>query len=149
MRKWIVRIRGAVLMALTWAVIWAPFGPLAGMILDPDGTMDEPWIAVGALPGFLCGLVFSVVLAITERRRSINELSPARVAAWGAAGGFLLMMLLNSSFLGTPNTEHLFWRARWIITAGVTLLSAASAAGSLALARTAKKREVPEASDVA
>jgi hypothetical protein len=136
-------------MALTWAVIWAPFGPLAGMILDPDGRMDEPWIAIGAFPGFLCGLVFSVVLAITERRRGIHELSLARVAAWGAAGGFLLMVLLNSSFIGTPNTEHLFWRARWIITAGVTLLSAASAAGSLALARMAKKREVTEPADVA
>jgi hypothetical protein len=149
MRNWLARIRGAVLMALTWAVIWAPFGPLAGMILDPDGRMDEPWVLVGAGPGFLCGLIFSTVLAITERHRSIQELSPARVAVWGAAGGFLLMMLLNTSLLGTPNTEHLFWRARWIITAGVTLLSAASAAGSLLLARMAKKREAPETSDVA
>lgn len=144
MRKWLARIRGAVLMALTWAVIWAPFGPLAGMIVDPDGRMDEPWVLVGAGPGFLCGLLFSVVLAITERRRGIHELSLARVATWGAGGGFLLMLLLNSSLLGTPNTEHLFWRARWIITAGVTALSAASAAGSLLLARMAKKREAPE-----
>lgn len=148
MRKWLGRVRGAILMALTWAVIWAPFGPLAGMILDPDGRMDEPWIAVGAFPGFLCGLIFSVVLGIAGRRRSIHELSLARVAAWGAAAGFLLMVV-NMTSLGTPNTEHLFWRARWIITAGVTLLSAASAAGSLALARMAKKREAPETADVA
>lgn len=130
-------------MALTWAVIWAPFGPLLGMIVDPDGTMDEPWIAVGALPGFFCGLLFSVVLAITERRRSLHDLSLARVAAWGAAGG-LLPMVLNTGLLGTPNTEHPFWRARYIIIGGVTLLSAASAVGSVLLARWSKKREAPE-----
>jgi len=134
-------------MALTWAVIWAPFGPLLGMIVDPDGTMDEPWIVVGALPGFLCGLIFSVVLGIAERRRSLHELSLARVAIWGAAGG-LFLMVLNTGLLGTPNTEHLFWKARYIIIGGVTLLSAASAAGSLLLARMAKKRESPEAADV-
>ena|SRR5688572_20191179 len=145
MRKWLARIRGAVLMALTWAVIWAPFGPLLGMIVDPDGTMDEPWILVGAAPGFICGLIFSVVLAITERRRSVHELSLARVATWGAAGG-LFLVVLNSGLLGTPNTEHLFWRARYIIMGGVTVLSAASAVGTLLLARMAKKRE---ASDVA
>ena len=127
-------------MALTWAVIWAPFGPVLGLILDPDGTMDEPWIAVGALPGFFCGLVFSVVLAVAERRRGLEELSLARVAAWGAAGG-LALMVLNTAALGTPNTEHLFWRARYIIIGGVTLLSAASATGSLLLARMAKRRE--------
>src|SRR5688500_12193793 len=147
MRKWLARIRGALLMALTWAVIWAPFGPLLGMIVDPDGTMDEPWIVVGALPGFLCGLIFSVVLGIAERRRSLHELSLARVAIWGAAGG-LFLMVLNTGLLGTPNTEHLFWKARYIIIGGVTLLSAASAAGSLLLARMAKKRESPEAADV-
>lgn len=148
MRKWLARIRGAVLMALTWAVIWAPFGPVLGMILDPDGTMDEPWVAIGALPGFVCGLLFSVVLGIAERRRSLHELSLARVATWGALSG-LFLMVLNTGALGTPNTEHLFWRARYIIIGGVTLLSAASAAGSLLLARMAKKREAPEAADVA
>ena len=131
-------------MALTWAVIWAPFGPLLGMILDPDGTMDEPWILAGALPGFFCGLLFSMVLGVAERRRGLHELSLARVAIWGAAAG-LFLMVVNLTALGTPNTEHLFWRGRYIIIGGVTLLSAASAAGSLLLARMAKKREVPEA----
>ena len=130
-------------MGLTWAVVWAPFGILAGIIVDRSGAMDEPWILVGALPGFFCGLLFSVVLAITERRRSVDELSPVRVALWGAAGG-LALMLLSTTALGTPNPEHLFWRSRFLVTAGVTLLSGASAAGSLLLARMAKKRDLPQ-----
>lgn len=51
--KWLRRIRGALLTGLTWAVVWLPVGLLIGMILDPDGSMDEPWILVGTLPGFL------------------------------------------------------------------------------------------------
>ncbi len=62
-------------MGLTWAVVWAPVGPLIGMIVDPDGSKDEPWAAVGAYPGFLCGVVFSMVLWIAEGRRRFDELS--------------------------------------------------------------------------
>ncbi len=47
MNSWLRRIRGAVLMALTWAVVWAPVGVLIGMIVDPDGSMEEIWVAVG------------------------------------------------------------------------------------------------------
>src|SRR5918999_1910465 len=74
-KRWLRRIRGALLMGLTWAVAWAPIGVLVGMIVDPDGSMDEMWPAVGAYPGFLSGVVFSVVLAIAARRRRLHELS--------------------------------------------------------------------------
>ncbi len=56
MKNWLRRIRGAVLMGLTWAVVWAPIGVLIGMIVDPDESMDEMWFAVGGYPGFLCGV---------------------------------------------------------------------------------------------
>ena len=44
MRTWLRRIRGSVVMGLTWAVIWVPVALLMSMIVDPDGSMDEPWI---------------------------------------------------------------------------------------------------------
>jgi len=47
MKKGLKRIRAALLMGLTWAVAWLPLGLLLGFILDPDGTMDEPWVLVG------------------------------------------------------------------------------------------------------
>ena len=138
--RWLTKVRGALLMALTWAVIWAPFGLLAGMIVDSDGAMDEPWVAVGAFPGFFCGLLFSVLLGLTERRRRFSDLSLARVAMWGALGGFVVIALPFTSLIGTPNTDHAFWRARYMIVAGITVLSAMSAAGSLLLARLAKSK---------
>ena len=41
MKKWLRRIRGAVLMGLIWAVVWAPVGVLIGWIVDPTGAMDD------------------------------------------------------------------------------------------------------------
>ena len=68
MTKWLKRIRAALVMGLIWAVVWLPAGLLLGMVLDPDGSMDEPWVLVGTLPGFLAGVMFSVVLGIAARR---------------------------------------------------------------------------------
>lgn len=48
MKEWPRRIRGAVVMGLTWAVVWAPVAVLVGLILDPDGSMDEMWPAIGS-----------------------------------------------------------------------------------------------------
>ena len=83
MKNWLRRIRGALLMGLIWAVVWLPLGLLVGMIVDPDGRMDEPWVVVGVYPGFLSGVIFSVVLGIAARRRKLDELSVAKVGGWG------------------------------------------------------------------
>jgi hypothetical protein len=137
MRTWLRRIRGAVLMGLTWAVVWVPVGLLISMIVDPAGSMDEPWILVGAYPGFLSAVVFSMVIWIAERRRRFDELSLTRVAAWGAVAGLLVGMV---PFVAGSNSTNLpTWLLMFAIIGPVTLLSAVSADGSLALARRAEK----------
>jgi hypothetical protein len=136
MRMWLRNIRRAFLMALTWAALWAPLGVLLGMIMDPDGSMDEPWIALGASPGFLCGLVFCAVLGVISRQRRLAELSVAQVGTWGAVSGLLVMAPLFTGLLGTPNTEHALWQARYVIAGAVIVLSSISAIGSVLLART-------------
>ena len=84
------RVRGALLMGLVWALIWAPAAVLIGLIIDPDGSMDEMWPAIGAYPGFIGGVAFSVVLGIAARHRRFEELSLGKVAAWGALAGLLV-----------------------------------------------------------
>jgi hypothetical protein len=148
MKKWLRRIRGAVLMGLTWAAVWVPVGLLIGMIVDPDGSMDEPWVLVGAYPGFLCGAVFSAVLGIAEGRRRFDELSLPRSGAWGAVSGLLVGVL--PFVLGSQNTELPLWLLPVLVIGSVTLLSTVSAVGSALLARMAKKRELRDPSaDVA
>lgn len=126
-------------MGLTWAVVWGPVAVLIGLFVDPDGSMDEMWVAIGAYPGFLGGVAFSAVLAIAARRRRLDELSLARVAAWGAAAGLLVGSI--PFVLGDPDSERPLWLLAGVVIGSITLLSAASAAGSLALARTAERRE--------
>lgn len=143
MKQWLRRIRGALLMGVTWALVWAPLGLLVGLIVDPRGTMDEPWILVGALPGFLGGVVFSVVLGIAARHRGLEELSLPRVTAWGALAGLLVGVF--PFLVGTPNPDVPLWMLAAPVIGSITLVSAGSAAGSLALARRAARRELPGA----
>lgn len=140
MKRWPRRVRGALLMGLTWAVVWAPAAVLLGLIVDPDGSMDEMWVAIGAYPGFLGGVVFSAVLAIVGRRRRFDELSLSRVAAWGAAAGLLVGALPFT--VGESTTELPLWRLAAVVIGSITVLGGASAAGSLALARMAARREL-------
>lgn len=138
MRKWLRRIRAAVVLGVAWAVVWAPVGVAIGMLVDPDGSMDEPWILIGAYPGFIGGVVFSAVLAIAARRRTLGELSLPRVAAWGAAAGLLVGLVPFTVALSSGTLSA------WMLAGGAigafTLLGAGSAAGSLALARGGEAR---------
>ena len=137
MAKWLRHIRGAVLMGLAWVGVWAPIGVLIGLIVDSDGAMDEMWVAVGGYPGFLCGAVFFTVLGVPEdslRFDLSNELPLSRVCAKGATSGVLVGML--PFVLGSIETGVLpVWLLGVLIIASITLLSAVSAAGSLALAK--------------
>lgn len=137
MTRWLKRMRGALLMGLTWAVVWAPIGVLIGLIVDADGSMDEPWPLIGAYPGFLSGVIFSIVLGIAARRRRFEELSVPRFAAWGAAAGLLLGMLVRAA--GSPSPGIPGWLPV-VVTGAFGLLGAGSAAGTLALARRAERR---------
>jgi hypothetical protein len=139
MKTWLRHLRRAFFLALTWAVLWAPLGVLTGFIIDPNETLDEPWPALGAYPGFLCGLVFAVVLAIAARHRRLGELSPSRAGSWGALSGLLVMAPIFSGLLGTPNVEHPLWQGRYLILVAVILFSSISAVVSALVARTAGK----------
>ena len=137
MKEWQRRIRGAVLMGVTWAVVWVPVALLISMIVDPDGSMDEPWILAGVYPGFLSAVVFSVVIWVAERRRRFDELSFPRVGALGAVAGLLVGMV---PFVAGSNSTNLpTWLVMLAIIGPITLLSAVSAGGSLALSRRAEK----------
>ena len=126
-----------ILVALAWAVVWSPVGVLAGIILDPGGSMDEMWVAIGAYPGFLCGAVFSAVVGIAEGRRRLDALTLSRVAAWGALSGLLVGVL--PFLVGTVNTALPLWLWGVATVGAVTILSSASAVGTALIARMAKK----------
>lgn len=137
MHRWLRRIRGAVVLGLTWAVVWAVAAVLVGTIVDPDDSMDEMWVAVGAYPGFLGGVVFATVLGMAAGHRRFDELSLARVGLWGAGAGLVVGTL--PFVLGEPTSAVPVWLLALVVTGSTTLLSGASAMASLALARRAER----------
>ena len=154
MKGWLRRIRGAVGMGLVWAAGWALVGILIGVTsnLLPGFPWDSFFeifdapLPMLAVPGFVAGALFSIVLGIAGRRRKFDELSLPRFAAWGAVGGLLLSLV--PATLVAVGLAHLagesfgLWRLTATIGVPLTLLSAASAAGSLLLARTAEGRKL-------
>ncbi|MBV9880705.1 MAG: hypothetical protein JO180_09440 [Gemmatirosa sp.] len=155
MRTEVRRIRGAVGTGATWAVAWAVGGVLIGVasVLLPGlpwdaffDVFDAPLPAL-AVPGFVGGAIFSVVLGIAGRRHRFDELSLARFAAWGALGGLLLSLV--PATLVALGLAHLgdgvagLWRFTAAICGPLTLFSAASASGSLVLARRSAPRLEP------
>ena len=154
MAGWLRRIRGAIGMGLVWAGGWAVVGLAIGVasVLVPGlpwdrffEVFDAPLPALG-VPGFFGGVLFSVVLGVAGRRRRFDQLSLPRFAAWGALGGVLLALLpaalvaVGLATLGSP--EVTVWQLTVPIIAPLALLSSASAAAALTLARRAERREL-------
>ena len=135
MKKWLKRLRAALGLGFIWALGW---GLVGGFVMeafvDPHGRIADMWPQGLAMTGFLGGLIFSVVLWMTEGRRRFDELSLPRVGLWGAIAGALMILVGVSIGLQLP--------VALMLLAPVTLLSAASATGSLALARRASDRQL-------
>ena len=142
MAKILRRIRGALGMGLTWAMGWAPVGGIVGFAValvsgGPLVGVVEAMLLYGA-SGFVVGAAFSGILAIAEGRRRFDQMSLGRFATWGALGGLLISPY--TIFDGMP-----FTLASVIGVGVMTLLSAGSAAATLALARREDDRELLEA----
>ena len=137
MTSWLRRIRAAVGMGLIWGIGWAiAGGAIMEGIVDPDGKILDMWPQTLAIPGFLCGAVFSVLLGIAASGRRFEELSLPRFGALGAGTGLLLGTLAAAT---GPASLPLWLRAA-VVIAPLTILSAASATASLAVARLAERR---------
>ena len=147
MKKWLRHIRGAIGMGLTWAAAWGGAGTIMmlGFLLVTGSRPDAPFPLMFGAFGFVAGVIFSGVLGLVEGRRRFDQMSLPRFAAWGAAGGFLLSatFVLAVSLAGDP---AFLWN---LVVVGpvFAVAAAASAAGSLALARRAQDRELLETTE--
>jgi hypothetical protein len=153
MSNWLRRIRGAIGLGVTWAVAWAIGGLAIGAasLVFPGAwseaffkIFDAPLPAL-AIPGFLAGALFSVVLGIAGRRHRFEDLSLPRFTVWGAAGGALVSLVpavMAGVGLATFRPGLSPWLFTGIIIGPLTVFSAASAAASLSLARRAERRVV-------
>lgn len=113
-------------------------GILAALLIDPANRHDEPWLLIFAIPGFACGVLFSIAIATLARGRSLLELSPRRVGAWGSVAGIATAAL--PFFVGEPAGSIPVPVLATLVMSATGTLSALSAAGSLLVAQRAERR---------
>lgn len=138
---WLRRIRAALTMGFTWALVWAPVGVLVGLAVDPDGRLDEPWPLIFAYPGFIGGVLFSIILAHRARRRTVAELSLPRVTIWGGLAGLAVGTV--PFLIGTPTGRLPLTLLYAVVAGAATALSAASAAATVAVAQRGRSPALP------
>src|SRR5256885_16352866 len=91
MRKWLRRIRGAIGMGFTWGAAWSGAGIMLAVVAR--FRADAPFPLIFGVLGFIAGVIFSALLALTAGRRSLYQMSLPRFSGWGAMGGLLLSAL--------------------------------------------------------
>ncbi|HJQ11999.1 MAG TPA: hypothetical protein VJ840_13300 [Gemmatimonadaceae bacterium] len=137
MPKWLLRVRGAIGMGLTWAVGWSAVGMVPRWIFGFN--TDVPFPLVFGVLGFIAGVTFSAVLTLFERRRELDQLTLPRFAGWGAISGIVLAAIFTRiASLGGADVL--------VIAPIFAVACAACASGSLALAKRAEMRELREGS---
>jgi hypothetical protein len=141
MKKWGRRIRAAIGMGLTWGA--AGFG--AGTLLArvPGFDSDLPFALLFAPLGFVTGIIFSGILVAIEGRRGLDRMSLSRFAGWGAVSGLLLsgIFVVGAALRGAS-----LWGEFLVFGPPLAMASAVCAAGSLAMARRAERRDLRGAS---
>jgi hypothetical protein len=134
------RLRGALGMAVTWAVGWGlSVGVLVSVSFLFLGNRTFFWDTVrpvttlAAFSGFVGGAVFSLVLGAGYRRRMLSELRAGRMALWGAGAALLIPLAL----LGVGLIVHVPLRPEFISVLGLGLaaLGAGTAGGIVWLAQ--------------
>jgi hypothetical protein len=137
MKQWGRRIRAAIGMGLTWGVAWSGAGALLARM--PGFYSDLPFALLFAPLGFVTGIIFSGILVVIERRRRFDRVSLPRFAAWGALSGLLMSGIFAVAAAFRGGTA---WGEFLLFGPPLTMASAVCAAGSLAMARRAERREL-------
>jgi len=138
MKRWGRRIRAAIGMGLIWGAAWFAAGILLARV--PGFYSDLPFALLFAPLGFVTGIVFSGILVAIEGRRRFDRMSLSRFAGWGAVSGFLLsgIFVVGAALRGGP-----VWGEFLVFGPPLAMAGAVCAAGSLAVARWAERRELP------
>jgi len=137
MKKSWRRIRAAIGMGLTWGAAWFGAGSLLARV--PGFYSDLPFALLFAPLGFVTGVIFSGIVVAIERRRGFDHVSLSRFAGWGAASGLLLSGIFVA---GAALRGASLWGEFLVFGPPLTIASAVCAAGSLAVARRAERREL-------
>ncbi|MFN2636580.1 MAG: hypothetical protein ABR585_06115 [Gemmatimonadaceae bacterium] len=122
-------------MGLTWGAAWSIAGLVPRWVFGFNA--DAPFPIIFGVLGFIAGVIFAGLLTLTEGRRGFDQMSLPRFAGWGATAGLLLSAVFaRAASLGAAD----------VLTIAPTFAVACAvcASVSLAMARRAVRRELPD-----
>ncbi|MBM4188550.1 MAG: hypothetical protein FJ206_14700 [Gemmatimonadetes bacterium] len=138
------KVRAVLAMGAVWALGWVPIGVVTNLVLSlangwwPPVRLLVEVVRQGAISGALSGMLFGTLLALTEHRRTVAQLSARRVGALGVLSGIvptgLIVLVIMRRF---PNDALVAQLAQVMAICG--LIGAASAGTVLYLARRAPR----------
>lgn len=144
MNRWLQRLRGA----LGIGALWGAAGSIVGAVgaVAANLTIGLPllgpmidWSLGAGFAGFLLGSGFAGLLTLSEGRRTLEELTPARAAGWGALAGApapTAVIVLGSAMGWNPALSAQQLIPVVLGAAGsYAALTAALAAGTVSLAK--------------
>jgi membrane protein DedA with SNARE-associated domain len=124
-------------MGLIWGAAWFVAGTLLARV--PGFYSDLPFALLFAPLGLVTGVIFSGILVLIGGRRRFARMSLARFAGWGVVSG----LLLSGIFVVAAALRGENWGREFLVFGPpLAMASAVCAAGSLALARWAERREL-------
>lgn len=153
MDSWLARFRGSLAMGLTWGFAGVAVGALIEVFVDPSRAVVDFWPLVLGVPAFLGGTGFSVLVTAVASQRRLDDLSSGRIAAWGALGGLIAGLVPRAMF--GSGSEYLIYPAEnvWVTTTvlglSLSVMTAATAVGVLALARMGQGRTLSDSARAA
>ncbi len=125
--------KGVAATAFVWTLIWAA----PGMAIEVVDNMApaahsftravDMWPQTLGLPGLVAGVLFGILILITDRRRRLAELQLPRSVGWGAVSGLVVASIIVW-VMDTGLSEP--WQLGATLAAVGTLLGALSGVGT-------------------
>jgi len=134
MKNWGRRVRAGIWMGVTWGAAWAVGGMVLARVLHVDSDLPLPLLF--APLGFATGILFSGILVLIGRRRGFERMPLWHIAGWGSASGLLLSGVI---VFGAALRGDALWGEFLLFGPPLALAGAASATGSMVLARWSKR----------
>jgi len=134
MKRFLKRIRGIIGTGVTWALAWVGLGAVVGALVGYPVSFLFRIALSNSVSGFIAAAAEAAIIAVAERKHTLDDLSLKRVAVWGAIGGGLLSFVPMA--YGVPLAYLL---GPLVINGGI---GAGMAAGSVAIARRSEDRRL-------
>ena len=142
MRTWLRRLRGVLGAGTIWGsmgvVFGSIFGALGSLFLGGGFYLGDVLEMGGAfgLFGLLWGGSFAGILMAADGRKSLEDLSPVRLAVWGGVAGVLFPLVIA---LAIDAPFHLIWGSLLPVVGVFGSVGVAMGAGTILIARAGSK----------